>query len=174
MRIHATALAGVLMFSAAASAHVVIADPIAAPGAYHAAYFRIGHGCDASTTIAVRVEIPESVALARPQPKPGWTLEIERAPRPAPVMVEGRAEHDRVAAVTWRGALPADQFDEFGLLVRAPVDSGPIYFPVTQTCAEGERRWTQIPAPGQAWHSVTNPAPVLTVTAPAAPSTHAH
>lgn len=148
----------------AASAHIVISPGEAPPGNYFAGDLRVSHGCDGSPTVALRVAIPSGVLTAKPQPKPGWTLSIEREPLPAPVPAEGgRLQRDRVSAITWRGRLPDDEFDTFGLSFKAPGARGPLYFPAVQTCASGETRWTDIPAPGQAWHAVPHPAPVLTV-----------
>ena len=57
--------------------------------------------------------------------------------------------------------LPADQFDQFGVMMKLPATSGALYFPTEQKCEAGETRWVNIPAPGQGWHDVANPAPVL-------------
>lgn len=173
VRVFAAACALVFAVVSAAQAHVVFAEPEARPNSYFAGFLRVSHGCGSSPTRAVRVEIPEGVNIARPQPKPGWTLEIERARLAAPIQSEGGAITERVTAITWRGDLPADQFEQFGIMMRLPDRAGPLYFPVIQTCAEGEQRWTQIPAAGAAWHSVPRPAPVLTLAAPA-PDPHAH
>lgn len=161
----ALALAGAL--ASAASAHVVFAEPEAAPNSYYAGFLRIGHGCGDSPTRAVRVEIPDGVMIARPQPKPGWRLSIEREPLAAPIRTEGGHEMtERVTAITWSGDLPADQFEVFGVMMRLPDRAGPLYFPVIQTCASGEQRWTDIPPDGAAWNSVPRPAPVLRLRAP--------
>lgn len=60
---------------------VVFDSPEAMAGKYHAGVFRLGDGCDAAATTAVRIEVPESIVVARPQPKPGWTVRIERVAR---------------------------------------------------------------------------------------------
>lgn len=154
---------------AVALAHVVFAEPEAAPNAYYAGFIRISHGCGDSPTTAVRVEIPDGVNIARPQPKPGWSVSVERAPLATPSRNEmGDPVTERVTAITWTGALPADQFDQFGIMMRLPDRAGPLYFPVTQTCASGEQRWTDIPPPGAAWRSAPHPAPVVTIVAPTA------
>jgi periplasmic copper chaperone A len=153
-----------------ASAHVVLATPEARSGAYYVGDFRLSHGCGESPTVAFRVEIPEGINIARPQPKPGWQIEIERAPLAAPVRTEYGEITDRVSAVTWRGLLPADQFDEFGLLMKLPDRAGPIYFRALQTCEQGGRAWVETPAAGQNSHDLENPAPVLTLRRPAAPA----
>lgn len=170
------ALAIALALASTASAHVVFAENEAAPNAYYAGFLRVSHGCGDSPTRSIRVEIPEGVNIARPQPKLGWTLHIERAPLAAPIRSEGgHLITQRVTAITWTGELPADQFDVFGIMMRLPDRAGPLYFPVTQTCASGEQRWTEIPPEGAAWHSVPHPAPVVTLIAPqAAEESHDH
>lgn len=161
------------MAATPAAAHIVMTPATATAGGYYAGTLRIGHGCDAAATTAVRVIIPEGVLVARPQPKPGWTVDVERVRLPTPQQVEGKPVTERVAAVTWRGALPAEQFDEFGLMLKLPAaQAGPLYLPVVQSCGAAEARWDQIPAPGAAWASVPHPAPVLDVK-PAAES-HSH
>lgn len=165
--------AAFVVLAGSASAHVVLAEPEARAGSYYAGFFRIGHGCDERGTIAVRVEIPESVLIARPQPKPGWTLEIEHVELAAPAQMEGHVLTERVAAITWRGYLPPALFDQFGVLMKLPERAGPLYFPVVQSCDGAERRWIEVPARGQAWGDLESPAPVLTLTAPQRPARRA-
>lgn len=153
-----------LAASAPALGHIVFAEPEAEAGDYYAGFLRVSHGCGASPTVSLRVEMPEAVLTARPQPKPGWTLTIERAPLARPVPGEGGAMiHERVSAVTWTGNLPADQFDQFGLMMKLPDDAGPLYFPTVQTCVEGSNAWTVIPDNPAMWHELERPAPVLAV-----------
>jgi uncharacterized protein YcnI len=150
------------MIAAPAGAHIVFAPADAPAGSYYAGEFRVGHGCGDAATTAVRVTIPDGVLIARPRPKPGWTIEIERAPLPAPAMSEGREIHERVAAITWRGQLPADQFDGFGLMLKLPADrTGSHYLPVRQTCGKDSVDWSEIPAEGQSWGSMKRPAPMI-------------
>jgi copper(I)-binding protein/uncharacterized protein YcnI len=161
-----TAVLALAALTGTAAAHIVLATPIAPAGSYYAGQFRVGHGCDGAATTALRIAIPEGVLTARPQPKPGWTIEIEKAPLATPVKGEGGHDiTERVAAITWKGSLEADYFDEFGVMMKLPDAAGPLYFPTIQTCVTGENRWTDIPAAGQAWHDVPHPAPVLELTA---------
>jgi uncharacterized protein YcnI len=159
-----TVLAALAATSAAlpASAHIVLAEPQAKPGAYYAGFFRLSHGCGASPTTAIRIEMPEGVVMAKPQPKPGWTVSVDKTPLPKPVPGEGGAMlTERVTAITWRGRLGPDEFDQFGIMMKLPQAEGSLYFPTMQTCEAGGQRWTDIPAAGQAWHDVPHPAPVL-------------
>lgn len=147
-----------------AAAHIVLAEPTARPGSYYAGFFRVSHGCDGSPTTALRIEIPAGIVMAKPQPKPGWTLKVEKAPLPKPAPGEGGAMlTERVTAITWSGRLGAEEFDQFGVMVKLPTEAGPLYFPAVQTCERGEQRWTDVPAAGQAWHAIPHPAPILTL-----------
>jgi uncharacterized protein YcnI len=143
----------------AASAHVS-ADPGAAvAGSYQAVRFRVGHPCsDTASTTALRIAVPEGVLSARAQPKPGWSLTVERSPDAT----------RRVTAVTWRGALPPDQFDEFALFLHLPDQAGVLYFPATQTCGSASVGWTEVPQPGST-RRLEHPAPSLRLT-PATPA----
>ena len=146
---------------ALASAHVVFTQTAALPGSNTVYALRIGHGCSGAATTALRVEIPEGIA-AKPQAKAGWTVTVERTPLKTPVKGEGgKMVMDRVSAITWTGNLPDDQFDDFGLMLKLPATTGPVYFPAHQTCVTGHADWTDIPAASQAWHDVAHPAPVL-------------
>ena len=130
---------------APASAHVTLAQSSAAAGSHSVVTFRIGHGCADSPTTALRIEIPDTVTLANPQPKPGWTLTIDHAAQ-------------RVSAITWSGgSLPADEFDEFAVMMKLPAQAGVITFPATQTCAKGVEHWSE---PKGSQH----PVPTLTLT----------
>lgn len=145
---------GLAAAAGGALAHVTVQPATAQAGAYQVLRFGVGHGCgDKAATTALRIEIPPGVSVARPQPKPGWTLEIVRA---------GAA----VSAIVWRGVLPPDQFDEFVLLTKLPDTAGPLPFPAIQQCGADETRWTETPPPG-APRSL-RPAPTLTLL-PAAP-----
>jgi uncharacterized protein YcnI len=144
----------VLAAAAPAAAHVTVQPSTAATGAYQVLRFGVGHGCgDKAATTALRIEIPAGVTVARPQPKPGWTVEIVRA-------------GDAVSAIVWRGALPPDQFDEFVILTRLPAEGGPLAFPAIQSCGAEENRWTEPPPAGGPRPKF--PAPVVSVI-PAAP-----
>jgi len=146
-----------LLVPVAAHAHVVAAPGEAKAGSYSAIVFRVGHACGTGdTTLKVRVEVPDAVASARPQPKTGWTIDIEKA-------------EDKTTAVTWTGRLPDDQFDDFALLMKLPVlaendKAAALVFPVIQTCEKGESQWTEIVDPERPTEKLTHPAPVVRLT----------
>ena len=157
----ATSLA--LVAGSSANAHVTLSQPDAPAGGYYTAYLRVGHGCAGSPTTALRLEVPPELVTVRPQPKPGWTLRIERAPLAMPVKGEGgRMLTERVSAITWSGGpLPDAEWDEFGVSAKLPARTGPLYFPVVQSCEQGEARWTDMPAVGQPSAPLAHPAPKL-------------
>src|SRR3954454_5442499 len=122
---HAAAMVAVLLTARAADAHVVLETQQATPGSYFRVVFVVPHGCDASPTIALRAELPPGVVIAKPMPKPGWTLEIEKEPLAAPVQNEGHAITERVKQVAWQGGrLSSDEYDTFSMMVRLPDAQG--------------------------------------------------
>ena len=155
--------AAAVLAASPSAAHVSVQPTTAAGGSYQVFRFGLGHGCDAKATTALRIEIPAGVATARPQPKPGWTLRIERPP--------GQA--DAVSAITWRGALPPDQFEEFVVLTKLPPgDGSPLPFPATQSCGTTQVRWVEVTRPGAARSE--HPAPTVTLVPAAPPPEGAH
>jgi periplasmic copper chaperone A len=149
----------------AASAHVVLESQQAPPGGYFKAVFAVPHGCDGSPTIALLVDLPPGVVIAKPMPKPGWTLDIRRQPLDRPIQNEGHAITERVRQVEWRGGrLSGDEYDTFTVMVRLPDVQGRLYFPVRQVCEAGETRWEEIPAEGKTSRDVRYPAPSVMVT----------
>jgi uncharacterized protein YcnI len=160
-----------LLAASAAQAHVSASPKEAQAGAYQVVRFGVGHACaGADATTAVRLEMPDGLPSARPQPKPGWTLSIER----------GTGGPESVKAIVWRGRLPADQFEEFVVMMRLPDRPGPLFIPAIQTCGDIETRWTEIP-PMDAAPRPERPAPAIRLLpresaapGPAAPAGHQH
>ena len=62
-------------WSASAYAHATLETKEAAVGGSYKAIVKIGHGCEGTATLKVRVQIPEGVISVKPMPKAGWTLE---------------------------------------------------------------------------------------------------
>lgn len=167
-------------FSGSAQAHVNLEWPVAVAGTAYRAAFKIGHGCGASPTRQVVVEIPAGVQRARPMPRPGWTVEIQRGPLAQPRTDHGRTVTEDVVRVTWTARtredmLDAAHYDEFVLHAQLPATPGPLYWPVRQACLEGRYDWVQVPAPGQRRADLSAPAAVLELM-PGGPAAahHAH
>lgn len=166
LRVNAVALAiaGAVPFGWSVSAHVVTEPNEASANSYFRTAFRVTHGCHGAPTVAITVRIPEGVVSAKPQPKPGWVIELKNRPVDPPLKGQhGHEITETAAEVTWRGGpLPDAYFDEFGLSMRLPDRPGvTLYFPVIQTCDGGTTNWVTIPAPGQDRRDIAEPAPFL-------------
>lgn len=167
--------------SSPASAHITFEKPDATPRAFYKAVLRVPHGCDGQATTAIEVEIPEGIIGAKPMPKPGWALAIEKGPYAKSYAFMHGTLAQGAKAFTWTGgALPDDQYDEFvfqAYVSDAFVLGTNVAFPVTQTCAGGSSvRWIELPEAGQGEHDLKAPAPVLHIvgTDKSAPSMHHH
>ncbi|MFC4172774.1 DUF1775 domain-containing protein [Microvirga sp. GCM10011540] len=157
-----------LAVSTPALAHVTFETARAAPNATYKGVLRIPHGCDGQPTLKVQVRIPEGVIDARPMPKAGWTLETARAPYAKTYRLHGEPVSEGVTGITWSGSLEDGHYDEFVFQARitdAFAAGSTVHFPVVQTCANGTEEWTQIPAAGQDPHSLSHPAPGVTLVA---------
>ena len=171
-------LACALLAGSTAGAHVVLEYQAAPASSSYRATFKVGHGCGASATRQVVVEIPAGVRGAHPMPKPGWQLAIERAPLPQPETSHGRTVTEDVARITWTARtredmLDAAHYDEFVLVARLPGQAGPLYWPVRQVCEEGRTDWVEVPRAGQKLSDLKAPAALLEVL-PASGGGHSH
>lgn len=156
-----------LLCGAPAAAHVTLSPATAAAGDYVRLAFGVPHGCRGSATTEVVLRLPhEALIGAKPMPKPGWTLSIERRPLARPFELHGRRIADSVAEIRWRGGpLANEHYDEFVLAGKlADAAAGPLRIEVLQTCESGRNDWT-----GAAGSE--SPAPVLEVQ-PAAEHRH--
>lgn len=132
-----TALA--LAIPAAAHAHVSASASSTAAGSYTVVTFSVPHGCEASPTQVVTIDIPESIPSVTPTVNPSWS--VAKITEPA-----ADGEGDRVTQVVYTsltGGLPSDLRDTFELSLLLPEgEEGDIVeFPVTQTCTEGSVTW---------------------------------
>jgi uncharacterized protein YcnI len=150
-----------------AQAHVTLETRQAPADGYYKAVLRVPHGCKDSPTVRLRVRIPEGVSGVKPQPKPGWKLEITRAKLATPLDDgHGGKIAEGVAEVAWSGgSLPDEHYDEFAMRVKLPDRPGAtLYFPVVQECKQGVHRWIEIPAAEQRADDLKEPAPALRLT----------
>jgi len=141
--------------AASAQAHITLEYQVAPAGASYKGSFRVGHGCGASPTRQVIVQVPAGVKGARPMPKPGWTIALQK---------DG-ADTSRITwtAKTRDDVLPSSHYDEFVLVAQMPTKAGPLYWPVSQVCEEGRNDWTDIPRAGQPMSELKSPAAYLEV-----------
>ncbi|MDE1174272.1 MAG: YcnI family protein [Parvibaculaceae bacterium] len=174
-RAGACALAGCIALSAPAFAHITAQPNQAMWGHYFQTSFSVPHGCDGAATTSIKISIPEGLVSVKPQMKPGWKIKLTMRKLETPVKGDGgRMITETVSEVEWKGGpLPDAYYDTFGLVMKLPpmpdhdmagMDKGmPVYFPVVQTCQTGMNKWVNIPAAGQAWHDVKDPAPYVNV-----------
>jgi uncharacterized protein YcnI len=150
-----------------AAAHVTLDRREAPADSYFKAVLRAPHGCKGSPTVRIRVRIPEGVLGVKPQPKPGWKIDIARVKLATPVdNGHGGEITETVGEVAWSGGPLADEhFDEFAMMTRLPDRPGAtLYFPVVQECVQGAHRWIEIPQPGRPAADYKEPAPALLLT----------
>jgi uncharacterized protein YcnI len=151
----ATGLAG------PALAHATLEAGQAPAGSYYKAVARIGHGCDGSPTLKVRIRMPEGVTAVKPQPKAGWELATVKGKLATPVAdSHGNTITEGVTEVAWTGRLLDEHYDEFVVRLKLPDRPGEtVYFPIVQECEQGAHRWIEIPKPGQDPDALKEPAP---------------
>src|SRR5262245_14565350 len=116
-----------------AQAHVVLTETDFEAGRNFAAFFKVDEGCDTQATVSLEVRLPRNVRLLELPPKSGWSVTAARVAE-APLTSRRGIISERITAVTWRGRLESNISDQFGLLLRLPAVTGPIYFPVIQRC----------------------------------------
>ncbi len=160
-----------------AFAHATLETGQVAANTTYKAVMRIPHGCDGLPTNAVTIDIPEGVIAAKPMPKAGWTLEVERGAYATTYDYYGTPMSEGVRRIRWSGGeLPDAFYDEF--VFRARVTGGlagrSVAFPTVQDCPDGQQvAWVEIPAAGQDPHALAHPAPMLQV-ADAKHDAHSH
>lgn len=162
-----------------AAAHVVLEYQVAPAASSYKATFKVGHGCAGSPTRQVAIDIPAGMRGAKPMPKPGWTLAVERAALATPYTSHGRTVTDDVVRITWTARTDEDMladahYDEFVLVATTPREAGLVYWPVRQLCAQGRLDWVQVPQPGQPAAELRAPAPVLEVMPAGGAAAHQH
>ncbi len=162
------ALAAVSFVASPVRAHVTLEHPAALASSHYKATFKVGHGCGASPTRQFIVQMPEGVRGARPMPKPGWDLQIERGPLAQPHESHGRRITEDVQRITWTARTPADMllnahYDEFVLQAQLPARAGPMYWFVSQVCPEGRLDWHETPSAAKAAPELKSPAPLLDI-----------
>jgi uncharacterized protein YcnI len=145
----AVALAGFLPASRAL-AHITFETRQAPVDSRYKAVLRVPHGCKGSATVKLRVRIPEGVIGVKPQPKPGWTLNIVKGDYAQAYSLYKAKVASGVKEISWSGNLPDDEYDEFvfvGHLSDTLKPGSTLYFPVVQECQQGVQRWIDLPGP---------------------------
>ena len=152
-----------------AAAHISLENQEAAPDSNYKAVLRVPHGCDGAATTAVRVQIPEGLIVAKPMPKPGWTIEVKEGDYAKSYDNYGTPVTKGVKEIAWTGGnLPDAYYDEFVFRVRVTkFEPGTaIYLPVVQECGSAAERWIEIPEAGKSEDDYEFPAPGFIITEP--------
>ena len=158
--------AAALAAPAAASAHVTVNPPQAAPGSFAVLTVRVPNERDNKGTNKVVVNLPDGFFSLSYKKVPGWTIVPTKTKLDKPVDLGEFSADTQFTKVTMTarpaGVIRPGQFEEFPLSVRIP--SGKkgdvLAFPSVQTYQGGETvRWTGAP-------SSDTPAPRVTLTAP--------
>ncbi len=152
-----------LSLASPAGAHVTATPSSAEAGAYTIVTFSVGHGCEASPTTSIEIQVPESVLSVTPTRNPFWDVEptVEQLDEPV-ADAHGNEVTERVASIVYtaRTPLPDGTRDTFELSFQLPDAEGEMLtFPTIQTCEEGETAWTEVAADGQDSDELDSPAP---------------
>jgi hypothetical protein len=152
-------------FTQHASAHITLEQASANAGAYQKLTFKVGHGCEGSSTNSITVRLPDGVMGAKPMPKPGWKINVVTEALTKPYQSHGKTISKDVSEISWNeGSLPDAYYDEFSIQVKLPDTPGKLYFKITQLCEKGRLDWVEIPKEGQSRQDLKAPAPMLEVT----------
>lgn len=166
-------------YASLSPAHTVLEYQVATAGQSYKATFKVGHGCGASSTRQIVVDIPAGVQGAKPMPKAGWRLDVTREKLAKPYTSHGRSITEDVTRISWSAKTPEDflpngHYDEFVLMGTLPEQTGMMYWPVLQVCEQGRMDWTEMPKPGQKLSDLKSPAAALELMPSAGGAAHQH
>lgn len=160
-----------------AHAHATFETDTAPTESTFKAVLQVPHGCDGKPTTEVQIKLPEGFVFAKPQPKPGWELEVIKGDYQKTYDNHGEKVSSGAVEVRWKGGnLSDDYYDTF--VVRGKISGFDketvLAFPTTQLCGtDGKVVWDQIATEGQSAHDLKSPAPTVTVTLGDASDPHA-
>ena len=111
-------------------------------------------------------------------PKAGWILAVKSAKLDQPYDDNGKPVTGGVSEISWTAAskgnwLPDAYYDEF-VLRGLPVQAGPMWFKVLQTCDQASTDWAEVPAIGISTDQLKHPAVLLEVIPSEQAGRHAH
>ncbi|KSV69976.1 DUF1775 domain-containing protein [Sinorhizobium sp. Sb3] len=176
-RLASLSLGLTLAASGIAHAHATFENDKAPVESTFKAVLQVPHGCDGKPTTEVQIKLPEGFVFAKPQPKPGWELEVIKGDYQKTYDNHGEKVSSGPVEIRWKGGnLSDDYYDTF--VVRGKLSGFDketvLAFPTTQLCGtEGKVVWDQVAAEGQNAHDLKSPAPTVTVTMAYAADPHA-
>jgi uncharacterized protein YcnI len=141
---------GVLVLDAGPAGAHVSPDKTEVPaGGFTAITLTVPHGCEASPTRQVVVQVPEGINDVTPGILPGWDIEVATEPLPEPIESgEGEQITERESVVTFTAQAGNELPDGFRLGYtlgfQAPDTPGEyLFFKTIQICAEGQTEWIE-------------------------------
>lgn len=149
-----------------AQAHVSFANPTVSAEKTTVVSLQVPHGCDGQSTNEVRILLPEGFVFAKPQPKPGWQLEIIKGDYAHAYDDHGTKVTSGPKEIRWKGGdLPDAFYDTFNIQGKiAGVEAGKrLAFATVQVCGDRTASWTDVAEDGADPHSLKSPAPTLLV-----------
>jgi uncharacterized protein YcnI len=162
---------------ASANAHVTVKPDTSDAGAFSVLTFAASHGCKGSPTTSFTIDIPDSIADAKPTMYPGWKVEkIEEKLKEPLTTEDGSTLTKHIGKIVYTAQTPLEDGYRmaFEIQVQNPGEAGEtLTFPTLQTCETGKTDWSQLPAEGQDPHELEAPAPSYTLTAASAEDHHA-
>ncbi|MEU4882632.1 YcnI family protein [Streptomyces althioticus] len=169
----AVAGAAVLAVSSPCFAHVSVQpEGEAAKGGYAVVGFKVPNERDNAATTKLEVTFPSDHPLSSVQPQPveGWDIKVTKSRLAEPLEMHGKKIDEAVTKVTWTAkgeGIEPGFFQKFPVSVGTlPEDTDQLVFKALQTYSNKEVvRWIEVPQEGQ--DEPDNPAPVLTLSAPA-------
>ncbi|WP_457586028.1 DUF1775 domain-containing protein [Ensifer canadensis] len=176
-RLTALTLGLALTTAGIAHAHATFENDSAQPEKSFKAVLQVPHGCDGKATTEVQMKLPEGFVFAKPQPKPGWEVEIIKGDYQKTYDNHGDKVSSGPVEIRWKGGnLPDEFYDTF--VVKGKISGFDretvLAFPTVQLCGtDGKVVWDQVAAEGQSAHDLKSPAPTVTVKLAAAGDEHA-
>jgi uncharacterized protein YcnI len=173
LKITAVAAALCAALASPALAHISFDTKEGPVGGTYTGVLNIEHGCEGSPTTTIRIQVPDGVILVEPSPTPGWELETVTGLYAEPIQHGDETLTEGAREIVWSGgSLPEGEHARFSFQAQLPPGEvgAVIRFPIVQECEEGVHRWIEIPAEGQDAGDLEEPAPGVTLTAPASNS----
>ena len=166
----------VLGFASPAWAHVTVHPPTMPAGSKDVELtFRVPNERQNADTVMVQVFFPTNLPLLAVDvlPVPGWSATVHTQTLATPVKTDDGLVSQIVTDVAWRstsGGIAPGQYEDFSVAAGSVPDKpARLLFKALQTYSSGEIvRWIQVPVAGQP--EPDTPAPVVTLTPPASPT----
>ncbi len=161
--------AGVVAAAPPAGAHVTVVPDTAPKGGFQILSFSVPNEEQAANTVTLEVNLPTKspIPSVSVQPKPGWTITVDKTTLAKPVQTDDGQVTQAVSKITWtatEGGLAPGQFDLFTISAGPlPTNTGKLTFKAIQTYSDGTTvDWIQATVKGAP--EPEHPAPVLTLT----------